>query len=65
QCRLYDQASLSDSAYKYGQYVVANAFYTPFNNCQVGVEFLYGNRHNHDGESENAHRLNAMIQYNF
>lgn len=65
QCRLYDQASLSDSAYKYGQYVVANAFYTPFNNCQVGIEFLYGNRHNHDGESGNAHRLNAMIQYNF
>ena len=65
QCRLYDQASLSDSAYKYGQYVVANAFYTPFSNCQVGIEFLYGNRHNHDGESGNAHRLNAMIQYNF
>ena len=65
QCRLYDQASLSDSAYKYGQYVAANAFYTPFSNCQVGIEFLYGNRHNHDGESGNAHRLNAMIQYNF
>ena len=65
QCRLYDQASLSNSAYKYGQYVVANAFYTPFSNCQVGIEFLYGNRHNHDGESGNAHRLNAMIQYNF
>ena len=65
QCRLYDQASLSNSAYKYGQYVVANAFYSPFNNCQVGIEFLYGNRHNHNGESGNAHRLNAMIQYNF
>ena len=65
QCRLYDQASLSNSAYKYGQYVVANAFYTPFSNCQVGIEFLYGNRHNHNGESGNAHRLNAMIQYNF
>ena len=65
QCRLYDQASLSNSAYKYGQYVVANAFYTPFSNCQVGIEFLYGNRHNHDDESGNAHRLNAMIQYNF
>lgn len=65
QCRLYDQASLDGSAYKYGQYVVANAFYTPFNNCQVGVEFLYGNRHNFDSTSGNAHRLNAMIQYNF
>ena len=65
QCRLYDQASLSGSAYKYGDYVVANAFYSPFNNCQVGIEFLYGNRHNHDHTSGNAHRLNAMIQYNF
>ena len=65
QCRLYDQASLDGSAYKYGDYVVANAFYSPFSNCQVGVEFLYGNRHNHDHTSGNAHRLNAMIQYNF
>ena len=65
QCRLYDQASLNGSAYKYGDYVVANAFYSPFSNCQVGVEFLYGNRHNYDRTSGNAHRLNAMIQYNF
>ena len=65
QCRLYDQASLDGDAYKYGDYVVANAFYSPFNNCQVGIEFLYGNRHNHDHSSGNAHRLNAMIQYNF
>ena len=65
QCRLYDQASLPGSAYKYGQYVVANAFYSPFSNCQVGLEYLYGNRHNHNGESGNAHRINAMIQYNF
>lgn len=65
QCRLYDQASLDGSAYKYGQYVVANAFYTPFSNCQVGIEFLYGNRYNFDHTSGNAHRLNAMIQYNF
>lgn len=65
QCRLYDQASLDGSAYKYGQYLVANAFYTPFSNCQVGIEFLCGNRHNFDHTSGNAHRINAMIQYNF
>lgn len=65
QCRMYDQKSISSSAYKYGQYVVANAFYTPFNNCQVGIEYLYGNRHNCDHASGSAHRLNAMIQYNF
>ena len=65
QCRLYDQDSLSGSAYKYGQYVVANAFYSPFSNCMVGLEYLYGNRHNADKTSGDAHRINAMIQYHF
>lgn len=65
QCRLYDKPTLSDSAYKYGQYVVANAFYTPFPNCQIGIEYLYGSRHNYSGESGVAHRINTMIQYNF
>ena len=65
QCRLYDEPSLSASAYRYGQYVVANAFYTPFPNCQIGIEYLYGNRHNYNNASGNAHRINTMIQYNF
>lgn len=64
-CRLYDTDSLPDTAYRYGQYVAANAFYTPFDHCQVGIEYLYGNRHNRNGEQGNAHRVNAMIQYNF
>ncbi|MBE6286795.1 MAG: hypothetical protein E7099_01195 [Mediterranea massiliensis] len=65
QCRLYNQSTLSKTAYKYGQYVAMNAFYTPFNNCQIGIEYLYGNRTNCNRESGNAHRINAMIQYNF
>jgi len=64
-CRLYDTDTLSESTYRYGQYIVANAFYTPFSNCQIGIEFLCGKRQNRNGESGNAHRLNAMIQYNF
>ena len=64
-CRLYDAGTLAGSTYKYGQYVAANVFYTPFSHCQIGLEYLYGNRHNYDDESGNAHRLNAMIQYNF
>lgn len=65
QCRLYDEPTLSSSAYRYAQYVVANAFYTPFPNCQIGVEYLYGCRNNYDGVSGSAHRINTMIQYNF
>ena len=65
QCRLFDKPTLSSSAYHYGQYVVANIFYSPFANCQLGIEYLYGNRHNYDNVSGNAHRINTMIQYNF
>ena len=65
QCRLYDTESLPGSAYRYGQYVAANVFYEPVNNCMVGFEYLYGNRHNADRTSGDAHRINAMIQYHF
>lgn len=65
QCRLFDKPTLPSSAYHYGQYVVVNAFYTPFNNCQIGIEYLYGSLHNYDKTHGDAHRINAMIQYNF
>jgi hypothetical protein len=65
QCRLYADDNLQGSDYRYGQYVAANVFYEPIDNCMVGFEYLYGNRHNMDGTSGNAHRINAMIQYHF
>lgn len=65
QCRLYDTESLPGSTYRYGQYVAANVFYEPINNCMVGFEYLYGSRHNTDKTSGTAHRINAMIQYHF
>ena len=65
QCRLYSDNNLKGTDYRYGQYVSANVFYEPVNNCMVGLEFLYGNRNNVDKTSGNAHRLNAMIQYHF
>ncbi|MBR6538806.1 MAG: porin [Bacteroides sp.] len=65
QCRLYGEGNIPSTGYKYGQYMVVNAFYSLFNNCQLGVEYLYGNRHNNDHSIGKAHRINAMIQYNF
>ena len=65
QCRLYASSSLPDTGYRYAQYVVANAFYSPFSNCMVGLEYLYGNRHDVNRTSGDAHRINAMIQYHF
>ena len=65
QCRLYADDNLQGTDYRYGQYVAANVFYEPITNCMVGFEYLYGNRHNIDGTSGDAHRINAMIQYHF
>ena len=65
QCRLYASSSLPETSYRYAQYIVANAFYSPFRNCMVGLEYLYGNRHDVNRTSGNAHRINAMIQYHF
>ena len=65
QCRLYADDNLQGSDFRYGQYVAAIVFYEPIDNCMVGFEYLYGNRHNMDGTSGNAHRINAMIQYHF
>lgn len=65
QCRLFHEESFTPTTYHYAQYVVANAFYSPFNNCQVGLEYLYGNRRNFNDVSGDAHRITAMIQYNF
>ncbi len=65
QCRLFDEPTMASTTYHYAQYVVANAFYSPFANCQIGIEYLYGNRRNYNDVSGDAHRINAMIQYNF
>lgn len=65
QMRLYDQASLGADAYRYGQYVVANCFWTAIPELQLGLEYLYGSRNNFDGRRGTANRIEAMVQYSF
>lgn len=65
QCRLFDKPTLATDAYHFAQYAVANIFYSPIHNCMIGVEYIYGNRHNYNNESGSAHRINAMVQYHF
>lgn len=65
QCRLYGQRSLGPDAYRYGQYMVANAFYTIVPDCMLGIEYNYGSRTDCSGLRGNANRLYAAIQYSF
>lgn len=63
--RVYDQSSLGGDTFRNADYVVANCFYTPVEDLQVGVEYLYGRRVNVDSQSATANRIQAMIRYNF
>lgn len=65
QCRLFDEPSLSATSYHFGQYAVANIFYSPIANCTVGLEYIYGNRHDMNNVMGSAHRINGMVQYHF
>lgn len=65
QARLYDCSHLGADTYRYGQYVVANAFYNVVPELQLGLEYLHGTRTNIDGQSGKANRVMAMIQYSF
>ena len=65
QCRLYGQASLGADTYRYGQYFVANAFYTIIPDCMLGIEYNYGSRTDCSGMRGSANRIYAAIQYSF
>lgn len=65
QCRLYDQSHLGPDAFRYSQYIVANAFYNIVDDLRVGLEYLHGNRSNIDHQSGHANRLMGMLQFSF
>lgn len=63
--RLYNQSETGGLAYRRAAYVAVNAFYTCFEDMQVGVEYLHGSRHNMDGDYGCANRIMAMVKYSF
>lgn len=56
---------LSDSQYKRGQYLFANAFYNLTPRLTFAVEYLYGARKNMSEDKNSANRVNIMAQYHF
>jgi hypothetical protein len=53
------------STYASAKYLAASVWYIPVRNMSIGVEYVWGERENLDGQSGKANRLNAMFQYNF
>jgi hypothetical protein len=51
--------------YKYGQYILANIFYTITPNLTWAIEYIYGRRVNMDRSQAHDNRLQTMLQLNF
>jgi hypothetical protein len=47
------------------KYFAASLWFIPFRNMSLGVEYLWGERTNLDGERGKANRFNGLAQYNF
>lgn len=60
-----DKMDLADTSYRYGQYAVGNLFYNLSSDLQLGIEYLYGNRVNFNGEKGHANRIEALVQFSF
>ena len=67
QDRLYTRKAteLSNGDYKYGMYAVANVFWDITPRIQVGAEFDWGRRVDHNGEAANAHRIGLCGSFHF
>lgn len=65
RAQLYNTDGMSSDTYRYGQYIAANAFYTPVDDLQIGVEYLRGTRRDISGAHGHANRLEVMMQYSF
>jgi hypothetical protein len=53
------------STYESADYLAASLWWIPVVNLSIGTEYLYGERVNINSDQGAAHRINALVQYNF
>jgi hypothetical protein len=53
------------TTYTGAKYVAASLWYIPFRNMSLGLEYLFGQRKNLNGQWGDANRINMLAQYNF
>jgi hypothetical protein len=58
-------SALPANTYKSATYVTANLIWLPFERFGLGVEGLYGERENRDGQTGEAARIQFGVQYKF
>jgi hypothetical protein len=60
-----DNVDQPGTTYESAKYVAGSLWWIPIPRMSLGIEYLYGQRENFDGDDANAQRLNGMFQYNF
>lgn len=63
--QVMDSRRLGADGYRYAQYITANAFYNPWSDLTIGLEYIHGTRKDANAEHGRANRVEAMIQYSF
>ena len=57
--------AVPDNTYRGGKYGAVNLIWLPIPKLGLGLEYLYGEREDKDGQKGFAHRLQMAVQYNF
>jgi hypothetical protein len=53
------------NTYAGAKYLATSLWFIPVRNMSLGIEFVWGERKDLDGELGNANRINGLFQYNF
>ena len=67
----YSQAHADDNigqpgtTYESGTYLATSLWWLPIPRLSCGIEYLWGERVNFNGQSADANRIDALLQYNF
>ncbi len=60
-----NNAGQAGTTYDSAQYIAASLWWLPVPRMSLGIEYLFGDRENLNGQSADVSRLGAMFQYNF
>jgi hypothetical protein len=63
--QLFDLGAGTDATFERGQYVGVVPQYFPSKRVMVGMEYLFGQRRNRDGQTAADNRLQASVQVKF
>ncbi len=59
------KSEFASTDYKFGRYAAVNLFWEPTARLQVGIEYLWGQRNDFDGNKGHANRVDALFQFSF